>query len=194
MLTLEILYAVLQGLDPSYLTHLDHAWAVFCLRIHDALGKGNDPIAALKTAIFQTGPREFAAIRKMLREARPVMKLPGLSRRQKEALVALRYSKVASISHLSQVLAMDRSNTFRTLKALVAKRLALKFIRKDGVYYYALPASLGHSVKAEINRLLLDQLSDPELPQAEKLTTMTTPTTLTIPTIFQKSTTVTTVP
>ncbi len=194
MLTLEVLYAVLQGLDPSLLNHLDTTWAVFCYRIHHSLTRGQDQLAAFKNAVSQTRPPDYAALRKMMREARPVMRLPGLSHRQKETLVALRYSKVASLSHLSQVLMLDRSNTFRTLKALVAKGLALKFFRKDGVYYYAVPAPLEKSVKIEINRLLLDQLDllPPVQPGFTQLTTLTTPTTLTIPTMVQDLTTVTT--
>jgi hypothetical protein len=197
MLTLEILYAVLQGLDPSLLTHLDTTWAVFCYRIHHSLTTGQDPLTAFKNAVLQTRPPDYAALRKMMREARPVMRLPGLSRRQKETLVALRYSKVASLSHLSQVLMLDRSNTFRTLKALVAKGLALKFFGKDGVYYYAVPAPLEKSVRVEINRLLLDQLdllppAQPEVTQPAILTTLTTATTMTIPTMAQDLTTVTT--
>jgi len=42
MLTLEILYAVLQGLPPDYLTFLDEIWSAFCRKIHWALQRGAD--------------------------------------------------------------------------------------------------------------------------------------------------------
>ncbi len=50
MLTLEMLYAVLQGLPSSYLTRLDEPLAYFCGRIHAALNDGHDPITALQIA------------------------------------------------------------------------------------------------------------------------------------------------
>jgi len=172
MLTLDMLYAVLQGLPPSYLTYLDAPLAYFCGRIHAALNNGHDPISALNLALKNSGPSAIQNIKKIFAQTKPVMHIPGLTFAQRQVLVALRYAKVASLSQLSHALVMDRANTNRRLIALAKKGLVLKFYSKGGAYYLPIPAPLDKKVKREVYRLINDQL---------KAAQPTTSTTSTIP-------------
>jgi hypothetical protein len=186
MLTLEALFAVLQGLRPDHLTHLEPIWKVFCDEIHQELNKGHDPLTALTIVLDQAEYGVLNAINRLLSQIQPAMQLPGLTFRQKEVLIALRYAKVASLAQLSRELVEDRRNTYRRLTALVKKGLALKFFRKDGVFYFAIPAALDHSVKDAVFHLIADRARQFSEAQAAKSTTPTTSTTR------QKSTTSTT--
>ncbi len=179
MLTLDMLYAVLQGLTSNYLGHLDRVWISFCVRIQLALEEGKDPISALKLAFQKAQPWELYSMKEALREVMPVMRLPGLSYRQKETLIALRCAKVASLSQLTRVLLEDRSNTHKRLTVLVRRGLAVKFFQPDGVYYFAVPAPLEKEVKSAVSQMI-DQFLEELAPTTP--TTATTPTTLTTPT------------
>jgi predicted transcriptional regulator len=159
MLTLDVLYAVLQGLHPNYLTHLEPTWLVFCRDIHEALQQGNDPASALQFALDQAWGPHIVAINKLLREVQPAMQMPGLSRRQKEALIALRYSKVASLTQLSRTLLADASNTQKRLNVLIKRGFALKFSRQGGLYYFAIPAPLDKGVRLKVNQIIRETLN-----------------------------------
>jgi len=155
-----MLYAVLQGLPSSFLDYLDRPWVVFCERIERAMKAGHDPLAALRSALAHIGDWERETMKKALIEVQPVMQMPGLSFRQKEALIALRYAGAASLSQLSRVLVQDRSNTHKRLTALVKKGLAIKFFRPDGVYYFAIPAPMERSIKTGVNQMFNSLLDD----------------------------------
>lgn len=154
MLSLDMLYAVLQGLPPKYLNHLEWPWPQFCERIARALASGADAVAALRLALNNSSPSQIAAIRKSLREIEPVMHLPNLTYRQREVLIALRNSKTASLAQLTHILAQDRSNIHRSLSALIKKGHAIRFFRPGGAYYMAVDSPIEKSVKLAAFQLI----------------------------------------
>ena len=161
------------GLPYPYLQHLDAPWPLIGKRIHVALNQGHDPYFAVKLAFAQTRESEREKIKGTLLQVLPVMQIPGLSYRQREALIALRASNVASLAQLSRVLVQDRANTHRRLSALVKKGLAVKFYQPGGVYYFAIPKPLEKSVKAAvsrfINNLIQEYSSTPATPATPAL-------------------------
>jgi len=165
MLTLETLYALLQGLPAKYLDFLDPPWPPFCQRIENALKQGMNPLAALQFALDAMNDWGRSMLKKALSQVRPVMNLHGLSYRQKEALIALRYAGVASLAQLSRILVQDRSNTRRCLLALVNKGYAVRFFRPGGVYYFAIPSRIEKSIKVSVNELL-NKMIDESVSQA----------------------------
>src|SRR3990172_2203912 len=110
MLTLEMLFAVLQGLPASFLTQLDSSWQTFCGRLEFALRRHTDPLEALKNALLGASQQEIRYLGRALAMAESVMGLPGLSARQKQVLIVLRYEHAASLSRLHKLLNWDRSN------------------------------------------------------------------------------------
>ena len=92
-------------------------------------------------------------LRAMLHEE-PVLALPGLTQRQKEALIALRYAGACSLSQLSRVLAQDRGNTHRRLAVLVEKGYAVKYFRRDGPYYLAISSPFSGETESQVNELM----------------------------------------
>ncbi len=182
MLTLELLYALLRGLPAKYLDFLDPPWPPFCQRVENALKEGKDPLAALQFALDAMNPWARSMLQKLLSQIRPAIALPGLTYRQKEALIALRYAGVVSLSQLNRVLVQDPSNTRKRLAVLVAKGYAAKFFRKTGVFYFAVSSpidpSLKHSVHELLTRLINEYSSEA---QPTITTTPTIPTMVTIP-------------
>jgi predicted transcriptional regulator len=154
MFTLEILYAVLQGLPAEYLDFLEQPWWRLIIRIEQALKYGEDPISALNYGIGQLDDWGREELKKALREVRPVMDLAGLSYRQKEALIALRSMEAASLAQLSRVLVQDRSNVHKRLAVLVRKGYAMRFFRSGGIHYFAVPGPVDKSLKTSINEFL----------------------------------------
>ncbi len=154
MITLEIIYALLQGLPVKYLDFLEPPWPPFCLRIEHALKDGVEPMEALKYALDSLNEWGRGQLRKALSNVRPVLELPSLSYRQKEALIAMRSAGVASLAQLGRVLMQDRSNLLKRITVLVNKGYAMKFFRQGGVYYYALPHRLEKSLKISVFELL----------------------------------------
>jgi predicted transcriptional regulator len=177
MLTLEMLYAVLQGLPSSYLSFLDHGFAHFCWLVEQAFKEGHDAEGALRFAVSWSRESQFNAIKRVLAEVAAVSKIPGLSHRQQETLVALRYSKVASLRTLPQILNTDRSNIHKRLKVLVARGLAIKFFRPDGAHYFAIYSPLDRSVKTSVHRLVNDLWQSASASSTTTTTPTTTPTT-----------------
>lgn len=165
MLTFEMLYAVLQGLPPKFLDFLDLPWQLLCARIQRALRAGVPPLHSLKYALREANASEKMAMKRALTEVLPVLQIAGLSFRQKEALIALRYAGTASLAQLSRVLVQDRGNTHRRLSSLVKKGYAVKFFRPDGIYYFAVHTPIDQSLKAEVheifNALLTESASLP---------------------------------
>lgn len=177
MITLEVIHALLLGLPSKRLEHLDRTpWGVLCWRIEHNLKNGKEPLAALKQALEDAHEGERSVLRQALAQVLPVMSLPGLTYRQKQALIALRYAKSASLTQLSHTLMADRSNTHRRLQALVRRGLAIKFSQPRGIYYMAVSAPLSKEIKLGIQRIL-DQLLDELQTEATKSTTPTTATT-----------------
>lgn len=188
MLTLEMLYAVIKGLPATHLDHLSRQWLLFCGDIHRAMQAGATPVDALIDTIRSL---QYWQIKKMHSDftvAQAVHTIPGLSYRQKQALIALRTAETASLPQLCRVLAQDRSNVHKRLNALVKKGLALKFFRPDGVYYFALTTQLQPDTRRAINRtmqsfaatlLTAPKLSIDMLAKFGKATTPTTATTST---------------
>ena len=154
MLTIEMLYAVLQGLPASQLDFLDPPWLHFCERIERALKAGLDPLTSLKSALDTMGDWERRMLRKVLAQSRSVMPLADLSYRQKEALIALRYAGAASLAQLSRVLVQDPSNTHKRLTVLVKRGFAMKFFRPGGMHYFAVPGPIEKSLKVSVHELL----------------------------------------
>lgn len=84
MFSLEMLYAVLQGLPAKYLDFLDPPWGYICTLIELGLKDCLDPMAALNQALARMSDPARSSLRKALSKTRPVMQMPGLSYRQKE--------------------------------------------------------------------------------------------------------------
>lgn len=181
MLTLDLLYAVMLGLPSKDLHHLNEtAWRVLCSRIERFLASGHDPLTALKLALETAGDWERTELRKALQQVLPVMSIPGLSYRQRQALIALRYVKTASLTQLAYTLMTDRSNTHRRLQALVRRGLAIKFSQPGGVRYMAVTTPLPKHVKLGVQQLLDELLQDVATDQSSvAATTPTTSTTVT---------------
>lgn len=165
MLTLDVLYAVLQGLPAERLQHLkDTPWLILCSRIEDQLKHGESPLLALREALKQTGNRERQHIREALACILPAMSIPHLTYRQRQALITLRYAKSISLTQLSYALMADRSNTRRRMQVLVRRGLALKFSQPGGECYLATTSPLSKEVKRGIQQLLNELLQpDSEL-------------------------------
>jgi hypothetical protein len=181
MLTLEILFAVLQGLPPVYITHLEPQWHIFCQRIHRALNLGHDPLGALQAALGEATFGELELLSKMMGELEAVRRLEDLTYRQKELLTALRYVEVASLTQLKTTVAQDRGNTHRRLQALCAKGYAFKFYRKEGIFYYATPSSMAENIKQAVPQHIREFLAALNAGKRleQKPTRTTTPTTST---------------
>jgi DNA-binding MarR family transcriptional regulator len=154
MLTLEMLYALLQGLPADHLDHLDRAWYLLAVRIERGLKEGRDPVSALYEAFDNSHDWERQHYLRALLQEEPVLALPDLTQRQKEALIALRYSGACSLSQLSRILAQDRGNTSRRLDVLIEKGYAVKYFRRDGPYYLAITSPLGDQVKSQVADLM----------------------------------------
>jgi hypothetical protein len=85
MLTLDVLYAVLHGLSPLYLDHLDRPWQIFCSRICRLMQKVQPPLEALKLALQQAELPEIQLLFKAMAKAHFVMQLKDLFFRQKKS-------------------------------------------------------------------------------------------------------------
>jgi predicted transcriptional regulator len=189
MLTLDLLFAVLQGLPASFLDQLDPAWQDFCRRLEFALQRHTDPLEALKEALQKASQREIRYLGRALAKAESVMSLPGLSARQKQALIVLRYEHAASLSRLHKLLNWDRSNTYRCLAALIKKGYVAKFQGESGPGYYAIERNLDNNTKSLAFKFihyylweLMAETPPPWVTENERMTTMTTLTTMTTPT------------
>lgn len=191
MLTLETLFAVLQGLPSSFLTGLDPSWQAFCCRLEFAVHYYQDPREALKQVLREATPREIRLLIKALSKAESVMCLPDLSARQKQALIVLRYENCLTLSRLYKLLNWDRSNTYRCLLVLMKKGYVGKFQGDMGPAYFAINRALDGAFKASAFGFIHDYLrqllaESPFIPPTpEGMTTMTTRTTLTTPTTRQ---------
>jgi len=154
MISREMLYALLQGLPEKYFAHMDAPWHFLARLINLELKAGRDPISALKAAFARTNDFSRQKIKETLLNVMPVMQIPGLSYRQREALIALRSVKSASLAQLCCILAQDRRNLYRRLNALVKKGLAFRFYQPGGVFYFALPSPMEKSLKLAVNQFL----------------------------------------
>ncbi|MEX1071413.1 MAG: hypothetical protein WEC37_02205 [Anaerolineales bacterium] len=161
MLTLDMLYAVLQGVPAKFFDHLDRPWSAFCENIAKALADGSPPADALRFAIQQSEGWQMDSIRSLLVATSQAMHVRGLSYRQRELLLALRTAKVTTLTHLSHITAQDTSNTHKRLAILVARGHALKFYRPGGPHYFALTVPLSREFRKEIHAVLLPLLEDP---------------------------------
>lgn len=190
MLTLDALFAILQGLPASHFAYLHRAWQLFCSRLQFALHDADNPLEALKTALRQATSGEIRLIARAVDETEFVMQYTDLSARQKQALIALRYESSATLSHLYKILNMDRSNTYRCLAILMKKGYVGRFYGDKGPAYFAIQRRLKPSSKSAAFQVILDYLRDLDAsgrPQeiyslGEITTTMTTRTTPTTPT------------
>lgn len=178
MLTLETLYAVLQGLPLEYLHHLDNGLQAFCYQLRVALDQGQPPLEAFRSTVTGAIFGVRSALVRMLGHMIAVAQIPGLSHRQRQALIALRYSKSISLVKLSLVLQQDRSNLHKCMEVLVRKGHALKFLQPRGAVYIPIVASLDHATKVSINHFIAELMkSQPEeLANITKTTKLTTTT------------------
>lgn len=158
MLTLDVLYAVLQGLHPSHFSHLDGVWQVFCGDIYQAIKQGRDPVTAFKNTLDQARYGILSGIEQALSELLSVSDLPGLTFRQKQALSTLRHAKVLSLTQLSRTLLADPSNTQKRLNVLIKKGLVGKFFRQGGIFYYAIASPLDRSTRSSIYKIIGQRL------------------------------------
>ena len=154
MLTLEILFAVLQGLPADHLDHLDRPWYLLAWRIERGLKEGLEPYAALRSALSNSAKWERQVYLRAFLQEEPVLALPDLTQRQKDALIALRYAGACSLQQLSRILALDRSYTRRLLEVLIEKGHAIKYFRRDGAYYLAISSSLNEQSKSQVIELM----------------------------------------
>jgi len=169
MLNLDTLYAVLQGVPVGRLQHLkDTPWHTICRRIERHLKDNQPPLEAVQAALQECGEWERRHLRQALAHVLPVMHIPGLSYRQRQALVTLRYLGSASLTQLSHTLMADRSNTHRRMQALVRRGLVLKFSQPGGVCYVPITRPLPREVKRGLQRILATLIRE--------ATTATTPT------------------
>lgn len=195
MISRDMLYAILLGLPERFLEHLKAPWSLIATLVRLAREEKADPVTALRYAVIRLGANGRNTLRKALLAVLPVMSIPDLSYRQKEALIALRSQHTASLPQLCSALLQDRSNTHRRMAALVTKGFAIKFIQPNGVFYMSVDIPLDKATRLAINKFL-DELihnfpaenetdlevyaraAEPLLPWS-KPTTSTTPTTLT---------------
>jgi predicted transcriptional regulator len=154
LISREMLYALLQGLPEKYFAHMDAPWHFLARLINLELKAGRDPISALKAAFARTNDFSRQKIKETLLNVMPVMQIPRLSYRQREALIALRSVKSASLAQLCCILAQDRRNLYRRLNALVRKGLAIRFYQPGGVFYFATSAPMEKSLKLAVNQFL----------------------------------------
>jgi len=198
MISRDLLYAILLGLPDKFLEFLAAPWPFIATLIRLARERNAGPVAALQYAVHRLGVNGRGMLRKALQRVAPVMSLPGLTYRQREALLALRSLHTASLRQLCSVLLQDRSNIHRRMAALVRKGYAIKFMQPNGVFYMAVDEPLQKGERAAINKFL-DELirnfpsenesdlapyataAEPFMPWGN-LTTPTTSTTLTTPT------------
>ena len=182
MLSLNLLEAVLQGLSPIYLDHLDNSWVHFCFRIQRAMQNGHPPLEALKLALSLASVPELKVIGYSALQAQYVLPLTDLSFRQKELLIALRTKSVTSTIELSRILNWERSHTHQRLKSLVQKGYAVKFYGEKGPRYFAAERSLGKSVKYQALQVILNFVSDGTPPSPSNSSTATSVTSATFAT------------
>jgi hypothetical protein len=79
MLTLDALFAILQGLPASHFAHLHRAWQLFTSRLQFALHNAGNPLDALKTALRQATSGEIRLIARAVDETEFVMQFTDLS-------------------------------------------------------------------------------------------------------------------
>jgi hypothetical protein len=190
MLTLDLLYAVLQGLPPTFLTFLDPAWVFFCEHIAKAIRFQIPPLEALRYALQEASPWERKALKEALSLVGPASQVKGITYRQREALIALRQSGLSSLRDLCLILQQDPGNTHRRMAALVRKGHALRILLPQGVHYFAVAEKLGKDVRLGVHQMLASLLEELESqpvplqlqPEPTKPTMPTIPTIQTIPT------------
>lgn len=171
MLTIEMLFAILQGLPSAYYAHLTPRLKVFCDRIRARVRAGDSPPLALTRAFEEATEWERGDIKQMLTQSATVMHLPGLSRLEKETLLALRHAKTASLAQLSHALQRDRSNTFRRLAAIVKKGHAIRFYNLSGLIYIAVDKPLDKKTRRAIHLTLSQIFVQLETDAPAKITT-----------------------
>lgn len=151
-----MLYAVLQGLTSNHLAHLDRAWISLANRIQFSLKQGAKPMPALRQAFQDLTIIERSTIEHALTLYWPIMQIPGLTYRQREALLAVRSAHCASLAQLSRVLAQDRRLVHRRLAALVRKGLVIRFFQPGGVYYMAVRRPQDKTLKRQVTRFIAE--------------------------------------
>jgi len=154
MLTLDMLYAVIQGLPADHLDYLDRPWYLLAVRIERALKEGLDPTSALHSALSNSADWERQVYLRAFIHEEPVLALPDLTPRQKEALIALRYAGACSLAQLCRILVQERSNTRRRLDVLIEKGYVIKYFRRDGAYYLAITSFLDDATKSKAAEMM----------------------------------------
>lgn len=154
MLTQEMIFALLQGLPADHLDYLDRPWFLLAKRIERAMKEGQDPYTALHSALTNSHEWERQAYLRAFLQEEPVLALPDLTPRQKDALIALRYSGACSLQQLSRILALDRSYTRRLLEVLIEKGYAIKYFRRDGPYYLAISSPMSDQARSQVTELM----------------------------------------
>jgi hypothetical protein len=159
MLTFDLLWAILQGLPVLFIDRvIGRDWVQFCLRIERARRAGLDPVSALKHALQEADRWQLRSRRAMFEKFQPILKIPGLTYRQRELLFTVSVSGPCDLPKLTMLLAQDRSHIHRRLGGLVAKGLIVKFGRQDGIFYFAPTLRLDRSQKTATFRLIMEVL------------------------------------
>jgi DNA-binding MarR family transcriptional regulator len=199
MLTREMFLALLQGLPAADLSFLDRPWNLLAVRIERNLKKGLQPPDALHAALDDSPDWERQLHLRAFLNEDPVLALPDLSPRQKDALIVLRSLGSCSLAQLSRLLMRDRSNIRRTLEVLVAKSYIIKYFRKDGPAYLAITSPLSDQQRSEAieilqayKEFLMEGSTGKEAPSPTTATTTTTTTKATTPTTATTPTSLTT--
>ena len=84
MLTLDMLYAVIQGLPADHLDYLDRPWYLLAVRIERALKEGLDPASALHSALSNSADWERQVYLRAFIHEEPVLALPDLTHAKKK--------------------------------------------------------------------------------------------------------------
>jgi hypothetical protein len=154
MLTYDLIHAVLQGLPTSLLVHLGDPGLLFCERMQFAVQNQVPPAHALKYALEEASQADRIALVRIFKIINSVMALPDLTRRQKEALIALRSHGRISCGKLSRLLTQDRSHTHKRLAVLVEKGYAAKYVGLNGVSYFAKSPAPQKPIRSELDAIM----------------------------------------
>jgi DNA-binding MarR family transcriptional regulator len=124
------------------------------VRIQHGLKEGRIPLDSLYDALCNSTQWERDAYLRAFAHHAPVLALPDLTARQKDALIALRYAGTSSLQQLTRILALDRSYTRRLLDTLVEKGYAVKYFRRGGAHYLAVTSPLSDDSKRQVTELM----------------------------------------
>jgi DNA-binding MarR family transcriptional regulator len=171
MLTIDTVVALLQGLPPTYTNSLPEPWESIARRISAAASNHATPEAALRFVLNSLFAWELQVLRESIANSISISQIPGLTRSQRQALLAVRGSTILSQSNLCDILAKDRSQVNRRMAGLVRKGLVVKVFHKGAAHYFAPATPNDRQLRRRVHRLLANLANElpaepaPYLPQ-----------------------------